>query len=96
MDREQTKEILLNAATALESPITGWSPNAVAKLRNIAEEIEQKDKSINLLSRALRQIVREGELWGSEGKRHHDAIYKAKCALIITEGNETETHNRTT
>lgn len=42
----EAKELLLGAATALESPSTGWSENAIAKIRFLAEQIE-KDLGAN-------------------------------------------------
>jgi hypothetical protein len=37
------------------------------------------------LRRALQKIVEAGDLWGSEGKQHHEAIYIARCALALTQ-----------
>ena len=40
------------------------------------------------LRKALQKIVEAGELWGSEGKQHHEALYIARCALALTDHNE--------
>ena len=38
LSKDDAKDLLLGAATALESPMTtGWAPNSVSKLRELAE-----------------------------------------------------------
>lgn len=51
---------------------------------NSEAEIDLLKEEIGKLKKTLTKIVEAGDLWGSEGKQHHEAIYIARCALALT------------
>jgi regulator of replication initiation timing len=66
----EAKELLLMVATALESPSTGWSDNAIAKVRWLAEQVE-KDLGAGKDFEELDEISNSVILDANERKRDY-------------------------
>ncbi len=78
MNTQETKELLNSVITNLESPQPQqWQPSWIEELRSIQNISDDNQR----LKRALEKIVEAGDVWGSEGKQHHEALYIARCAL---------------
>ena len=78
MNNEEIEELLSGVITNLESPQPQqWQPSWIEKLKSL----QDINKENQMLKNNMQKIVEAGDLWGSEGKQHHEAIYLARISL---------------
>ena len=54
-----------------------WQPSWIEKLKSLQNLNEENQ----MLKKNMQKIVEAGDLWGSEGKQHHEAVYLARISL---------------